>query len=235
MHPFKQSVIFYARNIEYLLLLAFAIVLPFSLLHTFVTNYVYFWTVLTDTNAFGDVVNTFYMLLFFFVGQLPFVQYVQSEVEGEEKGLRRAFRTFFVHGFSVFLFGLLYVLLVLMGSLLFIVPGLIVLTLFFLTPFLVVMKDQSAWKSWQVAFQLGKRNFLPLFGLLLVMSVVEWLIGFTGLFGISMVTSNYAAFLFSQIMLNMIIYPFMVVLITFYVRKWRNDMHGERSPEPLAD
>ncbi|MBO8164393.1 MAG: hypothetical protein H0Z34_11835 [Brevibacillus sp.] len=234
MHPFRESVRFYARNIEYLLLLAFAICLPFSLLHAFVTNYVYFWTAFTQTNAFGDFVNTFYMLLFFIVAQLPFIQYVQSEVEGEEKGIRRAFHTFFVHGFSVFLFGVLYVLLVLAGSLLFIIPGLIVLTLFFLTPYMIVIRNQSAWKSWQAAFQLGKRYFFPLSGLLLLISVVEWLIGFAGLFGVAMITSNYAAFLFSQIMLNLILFPFMVVLMTFYVRKWRIESSGENRSELLT-
>lgn len=110
MNPLKESIRFYARHIEALLLLSGVILLPFLLVHNVTINYVSFLAALAGAPVVSSFYNLFLMLVFLTVVQIVFVQYVKSQLEGEERPLRHAFRTFFENGFSVFLFGIVYAL-----------------------------------------------------------------------------------------------------------------------------
>ncbi|WP_421617150.1 hypothetical protein ACAF76_018505 [Brevibacillus sp. TJ4] len=226
MNPLKESIRFYTRNIESLLLLSAVILLPFLLVHNFTMNYVNFLAALTGAPVVSSFYNLFLLLLFLTVVQVVFAQYVISDLEGEERPLRHAFRTFFERGFSVFLFGIVYVLAVCVGLMLFAVPGVIVLILFYLTPFLVVLKKKSPWKCMRSAYELGKRHFVPLFGLLLLSSVIQWLISVIGLASVISITTSFGAVFFTQLLLTVLIFPFLAVMFTMYTYKWSEEgMH----------
>src|SRR5699024_5563619 len=109
---------------------------------------------------------------------------------GEERKLGSAYLAFFERGLSVFGFGILYVTATLLGSAFLIVPGLIILVFFFLTPYVAVIKDKPARKSWREALRWGKRKFFPLLGIVAMISIGEWVIGFITMIGISFVTNN---------------------------------------------
>jgi uncharacterized RDD family membrane protein YckC len=170
MNPMKESLHFYARHIESLLVLSAVIVLPFMIVHNLTINYINFLTMITGAKAVASFFNLFLLLLFLTVAQVPFAQFVRSEQEGEERPLLRAVRAFAEHGFPVFLFGIVYVLAVSVGMVLFVVPGLILMILFYLTPYLVVMKQNSPWQCLRGALEMGKRHFVQIFGLMLSVS-----------------------------------------------------------------
>lgn len=134
MNPMKESIRFYARNIESLLLLSAVIVLPFLIVHNITVNYVNVLAAFTGAKVVSGFYHLFLLLLFLLVVQIPFAQFVQSDLEGEERPLRQAFLAFARHGFSVFLFGIVYVLAVCTGMLLFVIPGVVLLLLFISPP-----------------------------------------------------------------------------------------------------
>jgi hypothetical protein len=198
-------------------------VLPILLLHTAYVNYVYAITSPFASTYIGDFVNSFLVIMLLVLVQLPFIQFVHSDMEGEEKPLKKAYIALFKHGFSVYVFGVVYAFLSVVGLAFFIIPGIVILVMFFLTPYLSVIKDQSAWKSFRLAFTYGKKNFFSLFLLILLTSMSELLISIISLYGVTLITPSYLAVLFTQILLNLILLPYIVCIITLYTK---NLNHG---------
>ena len=234
MNPMKESIRFYARNIESLLLLSAVILLPLLLVHNFTINYVNFLAALTGAPVVSSFYNLFLLLLFLTIVQIAFAQFVISDLEDEERPLRQAFRTFFETGFPVFLFGIVYVLAVCFGLILFVVPGVILLILFYLTPFLVVLKRKSPWQCMRSAFELGKRHFVQLLGLILLASGIQWLISLVGIVSVTYITTSFGAVFFTQLLLTVLIFPFLAVLFTMYTYKWSEESVRAESAESAA-
>jgi hypothetical protein len=218
MNYAKEGFKIYVQNIGPLLLLSFSIVLPVLLLHTIYVNYIYAITVDFASTYIGDFVNAFLVIMLVVVIQLPFIQYVHSDIEGEENKIKKAYGALFKYGFSVYLFGLVYSFLTIMGLALFIIPGVLLLIFFFLTPYLTVLRQESAWKTFRMAFSYGKKNFLSLFAIILLTSLGEFLISIISLYGVALITANYLAILFSQLLLNMLLLPLIVSIITLYAK-----------------
>lgn len=234
MNPIKESIRFYARHIEALLLLSALIVFPFLLLHNVTINYLNLITTLTGAKVVSSFFNLFLLLLFFTVMQLPFAQYVQAVQDGEEKPVRMALRTFAEYGFSMFLFGIVYALAVSMGVLLFVLPGLLVMCFYCLTPQLVVMKQRSPWKCWRGAVQLAKKQFVRIVGLLFLACVAEWGIGLLAMYTVTSITSSYGAIFFTQLLLNVIVFPFIAVVFAIYTQEWSSELGTAEAVEEYA-
>lgn len=234
MHPLKESVHFYTRHIESLLILSAVIVLPLLFLHNMTINYVHFLAVLTGAPVVASFYNLFLLLLFLTLVQIVFAQFVISEREGEDRPLRKAFRLFFENGFSVFLFGIVYVLAVCIGLLLFVVPGVILMVLFYLTPYLTVTKQKTPWQCLRPARELGKRHFVSILGLILFTSAIQWLISLIGMASVTFVTTSFGAVFFTQILLTVLIFPFIAVLFTMYTCKWSAETVRSTETEELA-
>jgi hypothetical protein len=235
MHPLKESIRFYARNIESLLLISAIVVFPFLLVHNFIMNYINLITTITGVTIVSGFFHLFLLLLFMMVIQIPFAQFVQSEMDGEDRPIRRAFHTLAEYGFSVFAFGIVYSLAVTAGMLLFLLPGLIIMILFYLTPFLVGIKKRSAWQCWRAAFNLGKKHFMQILGLVVLASVVEWAISLLGFFSVTIVTTSFGAVFFTELLLNVIVFPLLAVLFTMYTRKWNSETSIMESTGELAE
>jgi hypothetical protein len=234
VNPWKESIRFYARHIESLLMISAIIVLPLLLLHNLALNYIHFLAVLTGTPIVASFYNLFLLLLFLTLVQMIFAQFVISEMEGEERPLRKAFRTFFEQGFSLFLYGIVYVLAVCIGMLLFAVPGIVIMVLFYLTPYLMVMKQKTPWQCLRSAKDMGKKHFVRILGLILLTSVIQWLVSLIGLASVTLVTYNFGAVFFTQIILNVLIFPFIAVLFTMFTYKWMTESEMSAEAQELA-
>ncbi|WNC15540.1 hypothetical protein [Brevibacillus brevis] len=231
-HPLKESFLFYTRHIESMLLISAVVVLPFLLIHNYAVNTINFMASFTGAKIVSGYFNLFLLLLFITIVQLPFAQFVQNHLDGEERPVRQALGSFLDNGFSLFVFSVVYVLAVSTGMLLFLVPGLVILVLFYLTPYLMVIKKQPVKESWKKAFGVGKKHFFPILGVILLASVVEWIIGLIGLYTVTYITTSFGAVLFTQILLNVIIFPLIAVIFTMYTHKWMDESKSAES-EPL--
>lgn len=234
MNPFGESLRFYARNIESLLIISAITVFPFLLIHNIIMNYVNLITTITGFKIVSGFFNLFLLLLIMTVIQFPFAQFIQHEIAGTDRSLRKALRAFAENGFSLFLFGLVYVLSVTTGMLIFVIPGLIVLVWFYLTPFLMVTKRRSPWKIWREVMDMGKRHFFQIFGVLFLTSVIQALVSMLGLFSVTFITTSYGAVFFTQLLLNVIVFPFIAVLFSMYVQKWSSEADASEGVEEYA-
>jgi len=234
MNPLQDSFRFYARNIESLLLLSVITVFPFLLIHNFIMNYINLITTITGAKVVSGFFNLFLLLMFITVIQLPFALFVKYESEGEEKPLKKALRSFAEHSFSVFVFAFIYTLAVTTGMLLLVIPGLIVLIWFYLTPYHMVLKQRSPWGSWRAAMEMGKKHFIQIFGLILLTSVIQSLASTLGLFSVTFISTSYGAIFFTQLLLNVIVFPFIAVLFSMYVQKWSEEAKAIEGAEEYA-
>jgi hypothetical protein len=235
MNYAKEGFKIYVQNIGPLLLIALTIMLPMLVLHTIYVNYIYAITVSFASTYIGDFVNSFIVIMLLVVIQIPFIQYVNSDIEGEENKLTKAYAALFKYGFSVYVFGVVYAFLSIIGLALFIIPGILLLVFFFLTPYLSVLRQESAWKTFRLAFTYGKKNFLSLFTIILLTSMSEFLISILSLYGVALITTNYLAILFSQILLNMLLLPLIVSIITLYAKNLEQGIVPARSFNKLAE
>lgn len=235
MNYVKEGFKIYVQNIGPLLLLSLSIVLPVLFMHTIYVNYIYAITVDFASTYIGDFVNAFLIIMLVVVIQLPFIQYVNSDIEGEENKLKKAYVALFKYGFSIYVFGLVYSFLTIMGLALFIIPGVLLLVFFFLTPYLTVLRQESAWKTFKLAFTYGKKNFLSLFTIILLTSMGEFIISIISLYGVALITANYFAILFSQLLLNMLLLPLIVCMITLYAKNLEQGVVPARTFNKFAE
>jgi hypothetical protein len=235
MNYTKEGFKVYVQNIGPLLLLSLSIVLPVLLLHTIYVNYIYAITSSFANTYIGDFVNSFLVIMLLVLIQIPFIQYINADIEGEENKLKKAYVTLFKYGFSVYVFGVVYAFLSMIGLALFIIPGLLLLVFFFLTPYLTVLRQESAWKTFRVAFTYGKKNFLSLFTIILLTSMSEFLISILSLYGVALITTNYLAILLTQILLNMLLLPLIVSIITLYAKSLEQGIVPAKSFNKLAE
>lgn len=229
MHPFRDSISFYFRHIEKLLLLSITIVLPFSLLNHMTVNYTDFIAAHSSGTAFADVSGGFFTLLFFMICQLPFVKYVLAQMEGEERPVRQAYRTFFEYGFSVFLFGVTYGLAVFTGLFIFIIPGIVILVLFYLTPYMTVFREEPTGNSYRPALQMAKKHFFPLLGLIFLALFIETSLSLIAQIAVTSFSTKFSAMLLTQLLINLMVFPYFAILTTMFVKKWQESSLADRA------
>lgn len=229
MRTFRESLSFYFRHIERLLLLSVTIVLPFMLVNHLTVNYIHFIATYSSGTTFADVSDGFFTLLFFVICQLPFIKYVIAQLEGEEKPVRGAYRTFFEYGFSVFLFGITYGLAVFTGLFLLIIPGIVILVLFYLTPYMTVFRQETTGNSYRAALQMAKRHFFSILALIFFTMVIETGLSLLAQIAVTSFSTKYSAILLTQLLINLIVFPYFAVLTTMFVKKWQDLSVADRA------
>jgi hypothetical protein len=217
----SHSLKLYRENVPSILLLSFTIVFPLLIFQALLTNYVYGLSSGLNDSILADFVNGFLTLLFLVVAQVPFIQFTLSDTNGSENPLKDTYRTFLYRGFSVYVFAFIYTAMVMAGMILFILPGMALLILLFLTPYIAVLNDLPSRTSWRIALRLGKKHFFKIAGLILLTSLLELLIEQFSLYGMMYVSTSYPVLLLSQMFLNVILFPLLVIVITNYVLEWK--------------
>ena len=221
MNPLSASFRMYKENLLSIWLLSFTIVFPLLVMHALLTNFVYSATLVTEDSIFPDLIYGLLTLLFLVVAQVPFIQYTMSDTNGSERPLKETYMTFVEKGFSIYLFGLIYTVMVMLGIILFVVPGLILLVLLFLTPYISILNEQPSRVSWRIALRMGKKHFFKIALLILATSVTELLVEQVSLFGMMYVSTSYPILLLTQMLLNVLLFPLIVIIITNYVLEWK--------------
>ncbi|WP_070120406.1 hypothetical protein [Bacillus marinisedimentorum] len=213
----------YANHFGSIFILSLSLLLPLMVLHNVIANAAYLEAARTGLPAAGDLLNSFLMFLFLIVGQVPFIRFAGAELREEEQLLKPAFLAFFTYGFPVYIFALLFTMMVLAGFAVFVIPGIILIVLFFLTPYIAVLRGQPVFRSMKPGLQLGIRKFFPLLLLIVLLSLTELVIGTAGMIGITRITDSYLAVVLSEMLLNLLFFPFFVILLTLQVHHWEKE------------
>ncbi len=220
----------YYKNIESILLISFLVLLPAQLFHNYISSVSYYIAEIYDNPFFGDMTNILFLLMLFTICQVPFIAFAFSEMEDEESKLKKSFGVFLKFGFSVFLFAFLYTVLSIFGLLAFVLPGILIMVFLFPLPYITVLKDQPIRKGWRTTFLLSKKHFFKLLILLVLISFIEMIIGYLVNVGISFITQNSLAFVICNMLINLLIFPLLIIIISVNIKKWYDmaDFHSEK-------
>jgi hypothetical protein len=223
--PLKYTFSFIAERFEKLLIIVLCVQLPLLILHSIITNYIYAITPNVGTiYSVADIYYALFTILFFLYAQIPFVKYTFNELEGREDSLKNALYTFVIQGFPIFVFSCLISILIIIGFSFFVVPGIIILSLFITAPIISIIDNKSVWKSIKEARLLFKKHFIRLILLISLWGVLEMGVGIVINSFILNITSSYAALAGVQILTNMLFYPLFIVLLTTSTLKWREGL-----------
>ncbi|SEP95409.1 hypothetical protein SAMN05216232_1436 [Virgibacillus subterraneus] len=221
-NPLKYTWQLYTGKFEKMFMLMITTTFPLLLLHSFVTNYIYAITPSYLVNySYADIYYGFLTVLFFLYAQIPYIRYVYNEYVGKEDSLKDALYQFLANGFTVFIFACLLSFFSTIGFMLFLIPGLILLSIFFPVTYLSMFDEKSTWKSLKEGMRIGKKHLFKTMVLILFTGLLEAVIGVTLSAQIFNITSSYSAQIISQIALNIIVFPFVIVYLTSLIIKWR--------------
>lgn len=220
--PLKNTWEIYTGQFEKILVLMLTTTLPLLLVHSFVTNYIY--AITPSFSAIYSVADIYYgliTLLLYLYAQVPYIRFIYNEYRGVEHNLRSSIYHFLVNGFTVFVFACIASVISTIGFALFILPGLVLLALVFPIPYISIFDEKSIWKSWKEGFRLGKKNFFKIILVVMLAGSAEFVFGIFVTYQLFNITSLFAAQMITQMTLNLIIYPFIVMLMTSFILKWR--------------
>lgn len=221
--PFGFAWNLYTKQFEKFLILMLCTTLPMLLLHSFITNFIYLVTPPEGT-LFGvaDIYYGLITIIFFLYAQFPYIRFVYNEYEGHDHSLRNALFQFIVNGFTVFVFACIVGLLSTIGFMLFALPGMIFLSLVFPIAYISIFEEKSIWKAYREGIRIGKKNFFKIMLLLFIGGILEMVIGLVITYSLINVTQSYAAQVITQIVLNLIFFPFLISVLTAWMIKWKD-------------
>ncbi|HAM79741.1 MAG TPA: hypothetical protein DCO80_02905 [Ornithinibacillus sp.] len=198
--------------------------LPLLIVHSFATNYIYAITPSMDPlYSFADIYYGLITILLYIFAQVPYVRFVYNEYNDMERSFQDAIFQFIVLGFTVFIFATIVSILSIIGFSLFIIPGFIILALTLPVPYVSVFDKKSVWRSYKEGIRIGKKHFWKIFLLILVTGLLEMIAGVLITSQIFNITNSFAAQIITQIVLNLIYYPFIVMLLSSCMIKWREE------------
>ncbi len=131
----RSSLKLYKQEFGRILLLSLLITLPVQLIAMFFTNYFYSYYGILNLVYVADCFFAFIILLSISLVQIPFIRVFQLHLGQEPVRISEAIDSLMKSGFMVYVMGILYAICVVIGSLLFVIPGLILMVLLYAFPF----------------------------------------------------------------------------------------------------
>ncbi len=217
-----ESFSVYFKEITKILLLSIVTYVPLLLIHAFIVNYIYLETQFTEyPGLIGDAANGIFMLLFLTIAQLPFIKFTLLEMEGEDDPLKRSLSFSLDKAIPIYLYGCIYAWLVFLGGLLLVIPGLIILLLFYFVPFFIA--DNA--KSFKVAIKKSARfftkNWLKAILVIILLTIIQLLFENILLFLMSFYTNTYFTLLITKIIFLALLLPLQTIIMTNAFNKWK--------------
>lgn len=211
----SNSLYLYSSKFVPLICMSLLTYVPLLFLHTIIVNYIYNESRFMEyPGVIGDAANGIFMLVFLTIAQVPFIKLTILDHEDEESIFRKSLGFSMDRMISLYVFACLYSLLVFLGGLLFVIPGLIVLLLFYFVPYFIA----DGVKSYKVAIRksvsLVKKRILITFVIIGAVTAIQLLFENVLFLFISIYTDVYFVFLFTKIILQMFILPFQIILVT---------------------
>ncbi|MBA4496402.1 hypothetical protein ACFO25_00640 [Paenactinomyces guangxiensis] len=216
MNFIKNSLIIYQENWLKIILLGLFMVIPVQLINLFLSNYF-----LNLFDIYGIPVYGFFFILFFNVislclVQIPFICLSYEDIVNRTVKLSRVIVRTLEYSFPIYVLALIYALLVVVGSAMLLIPGILILIVLFLFPYVVIFKEKLWWSGFKEAFHFGKRHFLRIFAFIMIIQVIELAAASLAYFGTEMLAPWFLAHAFVQILINTLILPILVFTLSSY-------------------
>jgi hypothetical protein len=220
MRYFLDGLSFYKRNFMAILVLALTTTLPLLLLSDFLSTFMVAYNLALGVPLFSRIPQFIISITFMFVIEIPFIFLANRWMNQERYSYGEVYSSFFENLFPVYVIGAITAFLIAFGSLLFIIPGIILMVLFMTIPYVAVIEKDRWFVGWKRAFSIGKEKFFPILGVSVLLTIVTLIINLIFQFIAVEVTGTLLIYSFAQILFNMLFVPYVAAVTTFYFRDW---------------
>ncbi|MBA4601288.1 hypothetical protein [Thermoactinomyces mirandus] len=220
----RSSLQLYKQEFGRILLLGLLVTLPVQLIAMFFTNYFYTYYGILNLVYVADWFFAFIILLSISFVQIPFIRLFQLHISREPVKVSKTIDSLMKSGFTVYVMGILYAICVVVSSLFFIIPGLILMVLLYAFPYAVVMEGEKWGSAFKLAIQFGKDNFFRLLGIILGFSLVEMTVERIIEFGVLSLTHNFLIISLVLLTVNMFFIPLFSFINGFVYAKWAGQL-----------
>lgn len=197
---------------------------PLLLLHTAIVNIIYQQSSFSDyPGVVGDAANGIFMLVFLTIAQVPFIKLTILDHEDEESIFRKSIGFTMDRIISLYIFACLYALLVFIGGLLFVIPGLIVLLLFYFVPYFIADGVKSYKAAIRKSVNLVRRKLFITVVILTILTVIQLIFENVLFIFISFYSDTYFVFLFTKMILQTFILPLQIIFVTNVFNEIKKD------------
>lgn len=225
----------YKLNIKNIILLSFTIVIPLQLLFTFFTNLVALPFSIFEIRLWETMVQLFFTVITFSLIQLPFAILFQLDIQDEEYKVGNIYGLSLQKGFMIYVLSILSAVIIFAGTILFIVPGIILMIFLIAIPQATVIENKTWWKAVKRSMKFAKQNFTKLFMLILIFMLFDFLVSYVSYF-LALFTSNSFIVLNVFIMVgNAIILPFFIFTISNLYHDWIHGSEDEIHSKNIGD
>jgi hypothetical protein len=192
------------------------LIVPMQLVSLYVENYFHTMFSLLNLNMFGYLFVSFFSLIFLSLFQLPFIEMAVRDEKNESIRLGEVISGTLIAAFPVYLMSVIYALIVTFGFLFFIVPGLILMVLLFMFPYVAVIEKEYWFQGLKSALEFGREHFFRLMAMVLLLQLAEWVVEFLILLGTYQLPLGFLHIALIQILLNSLFLPFFTFVIARY-------------------
>lgn len=220
MTPIQEALRLFRQRFWLILFVLILYVTPIQLLYTFAVNYATLPFQLFGIPIWTAIIQAFFMFICLFLIQLPFISMAFQYAQNKEVRLGKTFTGALDPMFSIYIMGIFLSLLIVTGSLIFIVPGFVLMILFFGISCAAVMEEKTWWKGLKQSFLFGKEHFFKLLGWMVLFGVIDLIVSFVTYFLVYSITGLYLVLNFSLIMVNGLVFSVLFFIIAFYYYDW---------------
>jgi len=218
----SESIGVYLREFTKILLLSVMTYLPLLLIHAFLVNYIYMQTRFAQyPGLIGDAANGIFMLIFITIAQVPFIKFTLLEMEGEEHALKRSLSFSMAKALPFYIYGCVYALLVFVGGLLFVIPGLVILLLLYFVPYFIADETKGFKAAVRKSAKFFKRHYIKAFLIIILLTVIQLSFENIVLFLLSFYTNVYFTLLLIKIILLLLLLPLQTIILTNVYQRWK--------------
>lgn len=211
----------YRDHFGKIFLLGLLVVFPVQVLCLIIDNYFYAYYELFGLIYVADFFYGINMLLALSFVQIPFIKMISCFTKGEPIYFSKIYGSVWENGFVVFMMGILYAIGVGTGTLLLIIPGIILMVLLYSFPYAVVLERKKWGKAFKLAYEFGKSNFFKLLGLILGFSLVEGIVEW-GVEELTLLfTHRYITIVVVTMLANMLFVPLFAFINASFYLKWK--------------
>lgn len=223
MSIWSDMIDLYREKKGQIMLFAVIVVLPIQLAYWLLSNYFSILLTLSGLDFVAYLVNTFFILWFLSLIQIPFIYIGYQGYFYETLNSKRIIKDMLVNCFQIYVLGFIFALFVTVGFMFYIVPGLILMVLFLAFPYAVIIDKTKWWKTIKLSFQFGKSNFVKLLIFILLFGVIEWLLEMLLIAPLVLITSKFLYINLAFMLINILIISSSVFYLTWIYLKWKEE------------
>lgn len=220
MEIIRESLEIYKNNFTKILLITLFFTVPIGLLYTFLMHYVEEPLAVFLVPVWPTLIKIFFGVLTFSLVQIPFIALVLNDSRSGMVSFRRIWSPLLEHGYSIYFLSVVAALFISLGSLLFIIPGIIFLV-FTLGIAQAALIDKMVWfKGIKQSFLFAKQHFFRLMLLLVVFAIIDFLVSYTISFGFMLLSNSFFILNLILIFFSGLIMPLFIIIISLLYMDW---------------